>query len=67
MEVISLLKQLSEATGITGFEEPVCEQLRHIWDPLADEMQVGKLGSLIALKRGAAPGGSLGCRPEGKF
>ena len=43
----------------------MCEQLRHIWDPLADEMQVGKLGSLIALKRGAAPGGSP--EPFGKL
>ncbi|MFL7791251.1 MAG: M42 family metallopeptidase [Anaerolineae bacterium] len=54
MEAIPLLKQLSEATGITGFEEPVCELLRQVWNPFVDEMQVGKLGSLIALKRGAA-------------
>jgi putative aminopeptidase FrvX len=54
VEAISLLKQLSEATGITGFEKPVCELLRQIWAPLTDEMQVGKLGSLITLKRGAA-------------
>jgi endoglucanase len=54
VEAISLLKQLSEATGITGFEEPICDLLRQIWEPFVDEMQMGKLGSLIALRRGAA-------------
>jgi putative aminopeptidase FrvX len=52
--VIPLLKQLSEAEGITGFEQPVCELLRQIWVAFADEMHVDKLGSLIALKRGVA-------------
>ncbi|MBN1813941.1 MAG: M42 family metallopeptidase [Anaerolineae bacterium] len=51
--VIPLLKQLSEAEGITGFEQPVCELLRQTWDAFVDEMHVDKLGSLVALKRGA--------------
>jgi endoglucanase len=55
--VIPLLKQLSEAEGITGFEQPVCELLRQTWAPFVDEMNVGKLGSLIACKRGASPDG----------
>jgi endoglucanase len=55
VEVIPLLKQLSEAEGITGFEQPVCELLRQTWSPFVDEMHVGKLGSLIALKRGEGP------------
>jgi putative aminopeptidase FrvX len=55
--VIPLLKQLSEAEGITGFERPVCELLRQIWGAYVDEMHVDKLGSLVALKRGAPPGG----------
>ncbi len=54
MEIIPLLKQLSEAEGITGFERPVCELLRQIWGAFVDEMHVDKLGSLVALKRGAA-------------
>jgi len=53
--VIPLLKQLSEAQGITGFEQPVCELLRQTWSPFVDEMHEGKLGSLIALKRGTSP------------
>jgi len=52
MEVIPLLKQLSEADGIAGHEEPVRELLRRTWQPFVDEVREGKLGSLIALKRG---------------
>jgi len=53
MEVISLLKQLSEVEGITGHEKPTRELLRQIWQPFVDEMREGKLGSLIAHKRGS--------------
>ena len=52
MEVISLLKQLSEVDGIAGYEKPVRDLLRQTWQPFVDEMREGKLGSLIALKRG---------------
>ncbi len=52
MEVIPLLKQLSEADGLSGHEEPVRELLRQTWQPFVDEIREGKLGSLIALKRG---------------
>jgi putative aminopeptidase FrvX len=53
LETIPLLKRLSEADGIAGFERPVRELLRQLWHPFVDEMQDDKLGSLIALKRGA--------------
>ena len=56
MEVIPLLKQLSEAIGIAGYEEPVRDLLRQTWRPFVDEMREGKLGSLIALKKGTKPG-----------
>jgi len=58
VEVIPLLKQLSEAGGIAGYEEPVRELLRQTWQPLVDEIREGKLGSLIALKRGTESDGS---------
>jgi putative aminopeptidase FrvX len=63
--VIPLLKQLSEAQGITGSEQPVCELLRQTWSPFVDEMHVDKLGSLVALKRAASPGGQP--EPLGKL
>lgn len=55
MEVIPLLKKLSEAEGITGYEKPTRELLRQTWQPFVDEMREGKLGSLIALKQGSGP------------
>ncbi len=56
MKVIPLLKQLSEVEGLSGYEGPVRELVRKLWQPLVDEMHDGKLGSLIALKRGAGDG-----------
>jgi len=53
VEAIPLLKQLSETAGISGYEQPVCELLRQTWQPFVDEIREGKLGSLIALRRGA--------------
>jgi len=55
VEVVSLLKQLSEAEGIAGFEGPVRELVRQTWEPFVDEMHEGNLGSLIGLKRGIGP------------
>jgi putative aminopeptidase FrvX len=55
VEAIPLLKQLSEVNSISGFEKPVCELLRQTWQPFVDEICEGKLGSLIALKRGTGP------------
>ena len=52
MEVIPLLKQLTEADGIAGYEEPIRELVRQTWRPFVDEMREDKLGSLIALRRG---------------
>jgi putative aminopeptidase FrvX len=56
VEVIPLLKRLSDAAGISGYEGPVREVVREMWEPLADELHEGRLGSLIALKKGAGPG-----------
>jgi endoglucanase len=55
MEVVPLLKQLSEAEGIAGFEGPVRELVRQNWEPFVDEIHEGNLGSLIGLKRGTGP------------
>ncbi|MGD2148047.1 MAG: M42 family peptidase [Anaerolineae bacterium] len=55
MEAIPLLKRLSDAEGVSGFEGPVREVVREMWEPLADELHEGRLGSLIALKKGTGP------------
>ena len=55
METIPLLKRLSGADGIAGYEKPVRELLWQTWTPFVDQMREGKLGSLIALKQGTGP------------
>lgn len=52
METISLLKQLSEAAGLSGHEAPVRALVRELWTPLVDDLQEDGLGSLIGLQRG---------------
>ena len=52
-EVLSLLKDLSQPAGPSGFEGPVREHLRELWDPLVDQLRVSRLGSLYATKRGS--------------
>lgn len=65
MEVIPLLKRLSEANGIVGHEGPVRELLRQTWQPFVDEMREDRMGSLIALKHGAEPSSSPGSESAG--
>jgi len=55
VEVIPLLKKLSEADGIAGYEGNVRDLLRQAWQPFVDEIREGKTGSLIALKKGRQP------------
>lgn len=52
MDVISHLRELSEARGLSGFEGPVRDLVRETWRPFVDEIYEGKLGSLIAVKKG---------------
>jgi len=55
VDVISLLKQLSQVDGLSGYEEPVREFISQTWQPYVDQMRTGGLGSLIALKKGSGP------------
>jgi endoglucanase len=48
------LKQLISVAGLSGYESPVRELLEAAWRPLVDDLQVSRLGSLHALRRGAA-------------
>ncbi len=57
MDTVALLRQLSEASGVTGYEEEVRALVAEAFRPHADEIRVDALGNLIALKRGARPEG----------
>jgi endoglucanase len=52
VEVIPFLKALSEASGVSGYEDEVREVVRETFAPLADELREDAMGNLIALKRG---------------
>ena len=51
-ELKEILKSLISLPGLSGYEKPVREVLTEAWQPLADEIQVSRLGSLHALHRG---------------
>jgi len=52
-ETLPLLKELIELPGLSGYEGPVQERMRVEWEPLSDEVRVGRIGSLYATKRGS--------------
>jgi endoglucanase len=55
VETLTLIKELSEAVGPSGREEPIRRYLRDRWAPHADEMRTDALGNFIALQRGSGP------------
>ena len=50
---LSLLKQLIELPGLSGYEGPVQQRLQTEWEPLSDEVRASRVGSLYATKRGS--------------
>ena len=52
MELKALLKSLSEACGVSGYEDEVRELVRATYEPMVDEVRTDAMGNLIALKRG---------------
>jgi putative aminopeptidase FrvX len=55
VDTVPLLKELSEAHGISGYEHEVGNIVRRAFGPYADEIRIDALGNVIALKRGAGP------------
>jgi len=54
VEIVPLLKSLSEASGVSGYEDQVREIVYETFSGLADEVRSDAMGNLIALKRGSA-------------
>ncbi len=52
MDLKAHLKNLCTAHGTSGYEAPVRQVVADAWTPLVDSLEVGKLGSLVGLKRG---------------
>lgn len=52
MDVLQLLKDLSAAPGLSGYEAPVRKLIRQAWGPLTNEVNEDKVGNLWAVKSG---------------
>jgi putative aminopeptidase FrvX len=52
MKTYDLLKELTETPGPSGFESNVGALVQKTWEPFADEINVDRVGSIIALKKG---------------
>lgn len=54
MDIISLLKTISETPGISGYEDQVRQVIGEVFARYADEVRTDALGNVIALKRGTS-------------
>lgn len=54
--MLELTRRLTEAFGVSGYEEEIRSVIRQEIDGLADEIRVDALGNLIAFKRGSGGG-----------
>ncbi len=52
MQIAPLLKKLSQANGVSGYEAEVRETVAEEFARYADEVKTDKMGNVIALKRG---------------
>ncbi|MBN2451339.1 MAG: M42 family metallopeptidase [Lentisphaeria bacterium] len=60
MDLVPLLKSLSEAVGVSGYESAVREVVRQAFADCADEVRVDAMGNLIACRRGQGEGAGRG-------
>lgn len=58
MQIKDFLKEITEASGVSGYEAPVRELVRTEFAQYTDELRTDTLGSLIAVKRGQRPQGT---------
>jgi len=56
VDVLELMRSLSEAPGVSGYEDGVRDLIREAMAPWADEVRTDALGNLIALQRGSGVG-----------
>ena len=56
MELKETLKELTDAWGISGYEEGAAEAAAKHLKPFSDEVTIDKMGNVIALKRGDQTG-----------
>ena len=54
-KIRDVLTELCSLPGPSGYETPISDAVKQIWDGLADEITVSKLGNLYGLKKANAP------------
>lgn len=52
MDLIALVRDLSDAFGVAGFEDDVRETIQRLVSPHVDEVRTDALGNLLAFRRG---------------
>ncbi|MEA2008122.1 MAG: hypothetical protein U9O54_03295, partial [Chloroflexota bacterium] len=55
INTLDFLKELISAPGLSGFEGPVSQIITEAWEPITDELQTSRVGSLHGLQRGTGP------------
>ena len=55
MDCKAFLQRLSEAPGISGYEQVIREMVTEEFQKYADDIRTDKMGSVIALRRGQGP------------
>jgi putative aminopeptidase FrvX len=55
VDTVPLLRRLSEASGVSGYEHQIRDIVQEEFARYADEVRTDALGSVIAVKRGTAP------------
>ncbi len=56
LEIKEVLKELTSAPGISGYESEAAILAEKYFKPLSDEVSIDKFGSVIALKKGEQTG-----------
>jgi tetrahedral aminopeptidase len=64
METASLVRELTEARGLSGYEAEVRETITKRFSPFAHDVRTDALGNCIALHRGTGGPGPDGKRPS---
>lgn len=55
-QIEKFLVTLLDAPGLSGYEKPVSELIKKQWEPLTDQIEVSRLGSLHALRQAEGAG-----------
>jgi putative aminopeptidase FrvX len=54
-ELLPFLKQMITVPGLSGYEDSISNLIAETWQPLTDELNRSRIGSLHGLRRGVGP------------